>query len=141
MKVTPRRLIFLVVVITVQLFLLPVFQASAVIVEAEEAKQQPVDSSYSEEGVCPVPDEVSQQKAEDNNSSEDDDDDDQSELERRQRYNISKPVLPIFMVPSFAGTRLRSWSRLDCSSMSATYHVGGAVWLDFKRMVCKCIGK
>ncbi|CAB9517445.1 Phospholipid--sterol O-acyltransferase [Seminavis robusta] len=54
---------------------------------------------------------------------------------------------PVFMIPSFAGTRLRSWSDVECHSGAsltnragrqrpfANFRVGGSVWLDIKRLM------
>jgi len=47
----------------------------------------------------------------------------------------SNNFLPVYLLPSLAGTRLRTWSRLDCKMgpKMSHFHVGGSVWLDIKR--------
>jgi len=42
--------------------------------------------------------------------------------------------IPIFMIPSMAGSRLRTWSHRHCSAL-VDFNVGGTVWLDVKRML------
>lgn len=44
--------------------------------------------------------------------------------------------VPVFLLPSLAGTRLRNWGpRHDCGILGQYYDVGGTVWLDIKRML------
>lgn len=55
------------------------------------------------------------------------------------RSDTFSDMIPIFMIPSFAGTRLRTWKNIDCGrGPSLThFHVGGTVWLDLKRLLAQ----
>uniref|UniRef100_A0A7S4MS34 Uncharacterized protein n=1 Tax=Odontella aurita TaxID=265563 RepID=A0A7S4MS34_9STRA len=46
----------------------------------------------------------------------------------------SNNFVPVFIIPSLAGTRLRTWSRFNCGPL-AQFNVGGTVWYDLKRML------
>ena len=51
----------------------------------------------------------------------------------------SEDLVPVFMVPSMAGTRLRVWSDVNCGGMGLlnSFRVGGTAWLDLKRLLAQ----
>jgi len=59
--------------------------------------------------------------------------DDEQSTTDKSRQEAAR--VPIFLIPSLAGTRLRTWSNLNCGPSVTQFNIGGAVWLDVKRML------